>query len=364
MRKVLFVLGPESLLKTGATGGLELSLFELYRRCSPYVDVDVAVRQVRDAGELPIRWDLSSRYPSPQLLEVDDYISRVVAAADGYDAVVGFDAVSLCQVAERPIANIFVSHLGEWFPGGPMKGCEKHLYAFPGRWMIERFRLDHPEVFDERRCRHLPMGVDLAKFSPRRTATHGFTLGFAGQWTPLKGVLDFLEAVRLLRDEISELRVSCAGAVDLWDFGDRQEGIRLAELRREIETRFAELEGDHLGLLAHDAMPAFWSDVDVAVVPSIWDEAGPIVAMEALACGTPIVGSDVAGVNEIVRPGVNGELFKPGDSQDLAAKCRKLYHDQERLERYRWNARRTVLGYSWDHAAQVLLAILRDLSVD
>ncbi|MCP4663655.1 MAG: hypothetical protein GY856_50360, partial [bacterium] len=65
MRKVLFVLGSGSLLKTGAIGGLELSLFELCRRSAPYVDVEVAVRQVRDAGELPIRWDLSRRYPSP-----------------------------------------------------------------------------------------------------------------------------------------------------------------------------------------------------------------------------------------------------------------------------------------------------------
>ncbi len=208
------------------------------------------------------------------------------------------------------------------------------------------------------------MGVDLAAFVPRRPPADGFALGFAGQWTPLKGVLDFLEAARLLRGEIPDLRVFCAGAVDLWDFGDRQEDASAVELQQEIEARFAEFAGGRLGPLAHDAMPAFWSQVDVAVVPSIWNEAGPIVAIEALACATPVVGSDVSGVNELVRPGVNGELFKPGDPRDLAALCLELYRDRARLEHYRWNARRTVLGYSWDHAVQVLLGILEELSVE
>lgn len=367
MKKALFVLGAGSLLKAGATGGLELSLFELCRRLSPYLDIDVAVRQVRDAGGLPIRWDLSSRYPSDELLSVESYISRIAAAADEYDAVVGFDAASVCQAVERPIANIFVSHLGDWFPDGPTEPCRRHFYAFPGRWMIEQFGRDHPrEAGSLRRCRHLPMGVDVARFRPRRRTPGAFTLGFAGQWMPEKGLFDFLDAAKLLRGEIADLRLCCAGDAELWEFGDRQEEIFPAaarqRLRQEVEERFAELGGNgHLGLLDHEAMPRFWSEVDIAVVPSTMPEAGPIVAMEALACAAPVVGSDVCGVNELVRPGRNGELFPPGEPEELAERCLELYREPDRLREYRWNARRSVLGYSWDHAAQILLEIVHEL---
>jgi glycosyltransferase involved in cell wall biosynthesis len=60
------------------------------------------------------------------------------------------------------------------------------------------------------------------------------------------------------------------------------------------------------------------------VVPSLWYEGFPMVIVEALACGTPVIASALGSMNELVEDGVNGLRFAPGDAQALIACARKL----------------------------------------
>jgi glycosyltransferase involved in cell wall biosynthesis len=57
---------------------------------------------------------------------------------------------------------------------------------------------------------------------------------------------------------------------------------------------------------------------DALVVPSVWLETGPLVVLEAFAAGVPVIGSRLGGIAEMVRDGVDGFLFKPGNPSDLA----------------------------------------------
>jgi glycosyltransferase involved in cell wall biosynthesis len=84
--------------------------------------------------------------------------------------------------------------------------------------------------------------------------------------------------------------------------------------------------------LPREAMPAAWRRARVAVVPSLWPEPFGMVAMEALAAGTPVVASHVGGLPEIVRDGVDGVLVTPGDSAALAAAVRDLLDDDARRD--------------------------------
>ena len=82
--------------------------------------------------------------------------------------------------------------------------------------------------------------------------------------------------------------------------------------------------------LARGAMPAAWRRASLAVVPSVWPEPFGMVAMEALAAGTPVVASRVGGLPEIVRDGIDGLLVAPADPHALAAAVRELLADGAR----------------------------------
>ena len=71
-------------------------------------------------------------------------------------------------------------------------------------------------------------------------------------------------------------------------------------------------------------------EIDVLVVPSLWFENAPLVIQSAYAAGIPVVGTNVAGIAELVRDGKNGLLFPRGDEQGLAA-CMKRFIDEPRL---------------------------------
>jgi glycosyltransferase involved in cell wall biosynthesis len=86
-------------------------------------------------------------------------------------------------------------------------------------------------------------------------------------------------------------------------------------------------------------MPTAWRRATLAVVPSLWPEPFGMVAMEALAAGTPVVASRVGGLPEIVRDGVDGVLVGPGDPAALAATVRELLEDDARREAMAASAR-------------------------
>jgi glycosyltransferase involved in cell wall biosynthesis len=82
-------------------------------------------------------------------------------------------------------------------------------------------------------------------------------------------------------------------------------------------------EGDprikFLGPVGRADVAAVIAGFDVLAVPSIWLETGPLVVLEALAAGTPVVGSDLGGIAEVVTPGSNGWLLPHGDVAAWAA---------------------------------------------
>lgn len=122
---------------------------------------------------------------------------------------------------------------------------------------------------------------------------------------PKNGVEFALRALPLVRDRLP-------GTVMLL-VGDGPERPRLEALSRELGVGDAAL---FLGRRPHDEMPGLLASADAAVVPSLM-EATSVAALEAMACGLPVVATRVGGLPEIVDDGV-GMLVEPGDPEALA----------------------------------------------
>ncbi len=102
----------------------------------------------------------------------------------------------------------------------------------------------------------------------------------------------------------------------------------------------------NLGLLPNAAVLAAWQRCTVGVVPSIWPDSFPTVALEAMAAGAAVVASRIGGLPEAVIDGESGLLVTPGDAGELAAALERLLGDPALRERLGSGARARVEYFS------------------
>ncbi|MFT5050137.1 MAG: glycosyltransferase involved in cell wall biosynthesis/GT2 family glycosyltransferase [Chlamydiales bacterium] len=112
-------------------------------------------------------------------------------------------------------------------------------------------------------------------------------------------------------------------------FGDFKpdEDAHHAELAQLAEGRNVEFRGR----FDNSRLSEVYAEIDVLVVPSVWFENSPITIHEAFLTGTPVLASDIGGMAEFVRDGVDGLHFAVGDPDDLAAKMRRFVDEPNLL---------------------------------
>jgi glycosyltransferase involved in cell wall biosynthesis len=181
----------------------------------------------------------------------------------------------------------------------------------------------------------IPCGVDLERFHPVPRARARQVLGLAeddrvlaqvGRMVPRKGVDDVIRAVgRLRRDHRMDARLLVVGGD-----GEEETGRCAPEQRRlrhvAREERVTDLVS-FVGRRGGDALRYFYSAADV-FVSTPWYEPFGITPLEAMACGTPVIGSAVGGIRYTVVDGETGFLVPPRDPDAIAACAARLFHDE------------------------------------
>jgi glycosyltransferase involved in cell wall biosynthesis len=159
-------------------------------------------------------------------------------------------------------------------------------------------------------------GIDLDRFRPgtARSEAATVTLLMVTRLLWAKGVGEFVESARQLRDSHPQARFQIAGIID----DERREGVPRAELKRWQENGLVE----YLGAL-DDVRPALRA-ADCVVLPSYYPEGTPRSLLEAAAMAKPLITCDVPGCREVVRDGVNGFLCEPQDAASLAVSIRRM----------------------------------------
>ncbi|HEV6952325.1 MAG TPA: glycosyltransferase [Promicromonospora sp.] len=206
----------------------------------------------------------------------------------------------------------------------------------------------------------VPCGVDLEHFRP-----HGPTwppaagrarLVCVSRLVPRKGIADVVTALAELPD--AELLV--AGGPPAAMLGDDPEAVRLRALaeRHGVADRV-----QLLGAVERRDVPALLRAADV-VCCTPWYEPFGLVAVEAMACGVPVVASAVGGLAETVRDGTTGRLVPPRRPEAVAAAVRWVLDRPDRAASMSAAAVRRAEGYGWDHVAQRTARLLVDLVRD
>ncbi|MPR00471.1 D-inositol-3-phosphate glycosyltransferase [Modestobacter sp. I12A-02628] len=212
---------------------------------------------------------------------------------------------------------------------------------------------------DPRRVVVVPPGVDLDRFQPADRARareqvdlapDDVVLLFVGRIQPLKAPDVLLHAAaRMLADDPSlrdRLRVLVVGAPSGSGLTEPQKLQELAA-RLGIADRVRFVAPQQPAQLAQ-----YYRAADVAVVPS-HNESFGLVALEAQACGTPVVAAAVGGLTTAVEDGVSGVLVAGHDPADYATAVRSVLAQRELLSA---GARRHASRFSWDRTAESLVA--------
>jgi D-inositol-3-phosphate glycosyltransferase len=208
----------------------------------------------------------------------------------------------------------------------------------------------------------IPPGLDLGLFHPRDRLAAKASLGlggkrvalFVGRMDRIKGVETLLNAAAHLRerDPALDLRVLIVG-------GNRQPRV-IDDASRELTRLRALMHQLDLGNAVkfvgpkdQDRLPAYYAAADVCVVPSYAESFG-MVAVEAMACGTPVVASDVGGLRSTVVDGETGFLVAEHDPRGFALRIHQILGSPELRERLGEAAAVAASRYRWPHVAHQL----------
>ncbi|BCK56600.1 glycosyltransferase [Nocardia wallacei] len=198
----------------------------------------------------------------------------------------------------------------------------------------------------------VPCGVDLRRFvpGPRPERAAGHRLLAVGRLVPRKG----FDTAILALPELPGAELLIAGGSPSGGLEDDAEAERLRDIARRCGV------ADRvrlLGPVSRDDMPALMRSADL-VLCTPWYEPFGMVALEAMACGTPVVASAVGGLLDTVLDGVTGRLVPPRDSDRLAETVAEiLADDEQRAAMGHAGHRRARSRYSWDRIAADTLRV-------
>ena len=151
------------------------------------------------------------------------------------------------------------------------------------------------------------------------------SFGYIGTISWHKGLHILVNAFRKVKSR--NLRLNIYGSVN----EDLQYGNEIVRVAKE-DTRI-EFRGSFDIVNSAEVM----NNVSVLVVPSVYYDNYPLVTLMALAYKTPVIGSDIGGIPEVIQHGKNGFLFKPGNSDELASLIKRIAAKPELLKRLREN---------------------------
>jgi len=202
----------------------------------------------------------------------------------------------------------------------------------------------------------VPTGIDLNRFAPEGPKADLFEKGNPDQHPVVgmvsvlrswKGHLVFLEAAKLLKARGIKARYVIVGE------GPVRESIlqKISECNLSVETSLTGYRED---------IPEVLRALDVLAIPSTGYEGIPQIGLQALACGTSVVGSDAGGIPEIIQPGETGRIVKTSDAGQLADAIKTSLMAKEESLRMAANGRQLVeQNHGLEHMLDRLMEIYR-----
>ncbi len=222
---------------------------------------------------------------------------------------------------------------------------------------------------DRRKIVIVPPGVDTCHFYPiPADEAREFigvmpcerTLLFVGRVEPLKGLDVLLQAISIIRSERPDISFCLSIIGGEPDANPEEMSVEMARIQALREHYGLQNLVALLGKRGQDTLPYYYSAAEAVVVPSHYESFG-MVALEAMACGTPVVASEVGGLAFLVQDGKTGYTVPVGDPRALAERLIALLSDPELHQQLSQQAFEYASNYAWKLIVNRLMQVYDDL---
>ncbi len=293
----------------------------------------------------------------------------------------GLAAESLARAWGTPVVHMFHT-LGEMKnriarseaerEGGYRIEGEKRVLAFADRiiaaTLAEQTQLQFLYKADRRKITIIPPGVDLSRFYPIPADEARQFIGlqtsdqivlFVGRIEPLKGVDTLIEAMACQRGRsLGQVTLVIIGGDP--DADPQDMSAEMARLQRLCNDLCMDHMVLFLGKRAQDTLPYYYSAADVLVMPSHYESFG-MVALEAMACGTPVIASQVGGLAYLIKDGETGYHVPDQDADALCERLTLLLGDAHLRQTMGLRATQYARDYAWEKIAAQIVEVYNGL---
>lgn len=385
---------PLATLGGKEAGGMNVYVRELARELGRRgIAVDMFTRSQRrgepqiveigpNARVVTLRTGPAAPYDKNWVLDyMPEFVGRIRCFADGQDLnydiihshywLSGVAALELRKMWNVPVVHMFhtlgamkneVAKTAQWVETDARVLIERRLLheadAIVAATPLDRAQMQF-HYGDDGRVVVIPCGVDTTTFHPINQTEARTRLGlslhkkfvlFVGRIEPLKGLDTLLQAIALIPDQNVQLIVVGGDAharEDQWGSEER----RLRSLVDELDIRE---RVQFIGSRPQAQLPLLYSAADVVAVPSHYESFG-LVALEAQACGTPVVASRIGGLQYTITDGVSGFLEPWNDPRAFAQRIRQLVEHEGLREEMGAHAIKSAQAYAWPRVADRVL---------
>ncbi len=298
----------------------------------------------------------------------------------------GIAARDLQAAWNTPIVHMFhtlglmkqrVARLPDEAEGGYRLKGEREVLQIADRviaaTLAEKAQLQWLYQADTRKIVIIPPGVELSHFYPIPPDEAKEFIGvppcdrmllFVGRIEPLKGIDTLIQAIALLHHRglyvcLSVIGGEPANGAPPQNLAQQPTASTSSEmLRLEAMRKAAGVEDliTFLGKRAQDTLPYYYSAAEVVVVPSFYESFG-MVALEAMACGTPVVASQVGGLAYLVQDGVTGFTVPVDEPEALADRLALILGDVDLRARLGRQAAELAQEYAWEKIARRIMDV-------
>jgi phosphatidylinositol alpha-mannosyltransferase len=254
----------------------------------------------------------------------------------------------LSMLTESPAVNVGTFHachegsFAYWLGQPVMRKLGKKLH---GKIAVSKPAMTYISKYLPGDYKIIPNGVDTNHYRPEGNIRTAYKDGkinilFVGRLEERKGVDDLIHACALVKQQYSNFRLIIAGP-----------GIRLRYHYEHMAKRLLNDHATFVRFVPFSELPDYYRTADIFCAPATGGESFGIVLLEAMASGTPVVATDIAGYSSVVTNGLDGLLAKVRDRRSIADALLTLINDKAQRQRMAQNGLATAQKYSWDNVS-------------
>ncbi|MFQ5728885.1 MAG: glycosyltransferase [Waddliaceae bacterium] len=192
-------------------------------------------------------------------------------------------------------------------------------------------------------------GVELNKREKREKLTSLCRFLFVGHLVPAKGLDILIESIAIVYRVEKTIHLTIVG-----------DGQDINRLKSDVQQNGLHDHVNFLGTQPSDQIPLLMHQADCLVLPSL-REGTPNVILEAMACGLPVVATDLPGIREVVKDGITGHLVKPKDVNTLTEKLLEMIRNPKSRQQMGEKGFQSIseMKLGWDYSAKQYLEIYK-----